>query len=303
MQKTVLNKILVLVITLIGCMATAHAQLLPFGNGYYKDRYLLNPAMCGTEHGLVLNAAYRKEQMSFSESPTGQYLTAAYGLSDKLGVGLKAEVNQSGPLTHLNVMGTYSYHLILTEKKKIYMGLSLGVTNNHLGISKTNGEADDPSLLSYNAKGTQVDADFGVAYTDGALLVQAAAPGLVSQFKKDYRDWVNKPLVFAAVSYKAKLSEEAEGIYAEPMVAFRAIKGFDNIIDGGANFTFLDDRLNIMAVYHSSKSISAGAGLQVFDKAVTISAIYHSTPSALKTFSSGGIEIAVSASLGNLFKK
>jgi len=303
MQKTVDYKKLVSLIAVICCMASARAQLSPFGNGYYQDRYLLNPALCGAKEGIVVNAAYRKEQLSFSESPTSQYLTAAYGISDKVGAGVKLEASQSGPLTHINAMASYAYHLRLTETKKIYMGLSLGVTNNHLGISKTNGEADDPALLGYNAKGTQVDADFGAAYTDGKLLVQAAMPGLVSQYKKENKDWVNKPLAFAAVSYKVKLSEEAEGIYAEPMVAFRAVKGYDNIIDAGSNFSFLGNKLAIMAMYHTNKSISAGAGLEIFDNTVSVNAIYHSTPDGLKTFSSGGIEIAVKASLGNLFKK
>jgi len=303
MQKTVNYKKLVLLVVLTACLVPASAQLMPFGSGYYQNRYLLNPAMCGQERELVLNAAYRREQLSFSESPTSQYLTAGYGISDKVGVGLKVEATQSGPLAHINAMGTYAYHVQFTETKKLYMGLSLGVTNNHLSLSKTNGEADDPALLGYNAKGTQVEADFGAAYTDGKLLVQGALPGLISQYKKENKDWVNKPLAFAAVSYKAKLSDEAEGIYAEPMVAFRAVRGYDNIIDAGSNFSFLNNKLSILAMYHSNKSISAGAGLEILEKLVSISAIYHSTPDGLKTFSSGGIEIAVRASLGDLFKK
>ena len=303
MQQTVNYKKLVMLVLVTGCLVSARAQLMPFGSGYYQNRYLLNPAMCGQERELVLNAAYRKEQLSFSESPTSQYLTAGYGISDKVGVGLKVEANQSGPLAHINAMGSYAYHVHFTETKKLYMGLSLGVTNNHLGISKTNGEADDPALLGYNARGTQVEADFGVAYTDDKLLVQAALPGLISQYKKENKDWVNKPLAFAAVSYKAKLSDEAEGIYAEAMVAFRAIRGYDNIIDAGANFSFLKNKLSILGMYHTNKSLSAGVGLEIFEKLVSVSAIYHSTPDALKTFSSGGVEIAVRASLGDVFKK
>jgi type IX secretion system PorP/SprF family membrane protein len=303
MQKTVNYKKAAAVIIVICSMASARAQLASFGSGYFQNRYLLNPAMAGGQTGLTINGAYRKEQLSFAESPTSQYLTADYGLTDKVGLGLKVEAIQSGPLSHIDAKATYAYHVQFTETKKLYMGLSLGITNNHLNISKTNGEADDPALANFNAKGTQVDADFGIAYTDGKLLVQGAMPGIISQYKKEASDWVNKPLAFASVSYKAKLSDDGEGIFAEPMLCFRAIKGNDNMIDAGANFSFLDNKLNIMGMYHTNKSVSAGAGLEIFEKIISINAIYHSTPGDLKTFSDGGIEIALRASLGNIFKK
>ncbi len=74
------------------------------------------------------------------------------------------------------------------------MGLSLGVNNNHLDISKTNGEVDDLTLLNYNNKGTRFEAGFGAAYEYGNLLVQAALPQLTSQFKKEENNWANRPL-------------------------------------------------------------------------------------------------------------
>jgi hypothetical protein len=182
------------------------------------------------------------------------------------------------------------------------MGISLGINNNHLDISKTNGEADDPSLLNFNNKPTKFEAGFGAAYMHGNLLVQAVLPQLASQFKKEENTWANRPLAFAAVSYKVKLSEEADGIYAEPMVCFRAIKNADNIIDAGSNFTFLNNRFNVMAMYHTSKSISAGVGLSIVEQ-VSINAIYHSTTGGLKTFSDGGLEIAIKFNLTGILKK
>src|SRR5882757_4449340 len=159
MQKTVNYKKVTAVIAIIFCMASAKAQLASFGSGYFQNRYLLNPAMCGQQKGVVINGAYRKEQLSFTESPTSQYLAADYGITDKVGLGLKVEATQSGPLSHIDAKASYAYHILITEQKKLYMGISLGFTNNHLNISKTNGEADDPALANYNVQGTQADAD------------------------------------------------------------------------------------------------------------------------------------------------
>jgi len=303
MKHIIQYKKLIPVIACICIATTANSQLVNFGGGYYQNRYLFNPAMSGLQQQLVVHAAYKKEQLSFNESPTNQYLTADYGVSDKAGVGVYVMANQAGPLKQLNAMGTYSYHIAFTEKSKLHIGISLGVNNNHLDISKTNGEADDLTLLNYNTKGTRFEAGFGAAYAYGNLQVQAALPQLASQFKKEENTWSNRPLAFASVSYKVKLSEEADGIYAEPMVCFRAIKNADNIIDAGSNFTFLNNKFNVMAMYHTNKSITAGVGLEIIDQIMSVNALYHSTTGGLKTFSDGGLEVGIKFNVSGIIKK
>lgn len=286
------------------CLATtAKSQLNTFGSGFYQNRYLLNPAMSGLQQQLIINAAYKKDQLSFTESPTNQYLTADYGLSEKAGVGAYVVANQAGPLKQINAMGTYSYHIAFSETNKLHMGISLGINNNRLDISKTNGEVDDPALLNFNNKSTKFEAGFGAAYAYGNLLVQASLPQLASQFKKEDKTWTNRPLAFASVSYKIKISEDADGIYAEPMLCVRAIKDADNIIDAGSNFTFLNNRLTVMAMYHTNKSITAGVGLQVLDQVVAVNALYHSVTGGLKTFSDGGLEVGLRLNLSGISKK
>lgn len=303
MKYAILYKKLLPVLACIGIAAAAQSQLTNFGSGYYQNRYLFNPAMSGLQQQLVVNASYKKEQLSFAESPTNQYLTADYGMSNKAGVGVNIMANQAGPLKQLSAMGTYSYHLAFSEKNKLHLGFSLGVNNNHLDISKTNGEADDPALLKYNNKGTQFEAGFGAAYTYGNLLVQAVLPQLASEFKKEESNRANRPLAFAAASYKLKLSDEAEGIYMEPMVCFRAFKNADNIIDAGSSFSFLDNKFNVMAMYHTNKSITAGFGLGIIDQIMTLNALYHSTTGGLKTFSDGGLEIGLRFNISGIVKK
>jgi type IX secretion system PorP/SprF family membrane protein len=303
MKQFIPYKKLIPVLACICLATTAKSQLSTFGSGYYQNRYLLNPAMSGLQQALVINAAYKKDQLSFNESPTNQYLTADYGLSDKTGVGVYVVANQAGPLKQINAMGTYSYHIVFSDKSKLHMGLSLGINNNHLDISKTNGEADDPTLLNFNNKATKFEAGFGAAYTFGDLLVQASLPQLASQFRKEENTWSNRPLAFASLSYKVKLSEEAEGIYAEPMVCVRAFKNTDNIIDAGSNFSFLNDHFNVMAVYHTNKSITAGAGLQVIDQILSVNALYHSVTGGLKTFSDGGLEVGLKLNFAGISKK
>jgi len=63
------------------------AQLASFGSSYFQNRYLLNPVWPAG------NPSYyqwrlQKEQLSFAESPTSQYLTADYGLTDIGSLGL-----------------------------------------------------------------------------------------------------------------------------------------------------------------------------------------------------------------------
>ena len=87
------------------------------------------------------------------------------------------------------------------------------------------------------------------------------------------------------------------------MLCLRAIKDPDNISDSGSNFTFLNNRFNVMAMYHTNKSITAGVGLQVIDQVVAVNALYHSVTGGLKTFSDGGLEVGLRLNLSGITKK
>ncbi len=272
-------------------------HLNPFGASFFQNQYLLNPAMSGLEDELKINAGYRKEWSSISNAPNNQYLTGDYKFRDKVGLGLKIINDNAGALRTTSAMATFSYHVpIMNEKSNMHFGISAGAVNRGIDNSKLNGDVDDPLLVNYNGKSTRFDADFGAAYTDERITVQAAMPNLVSYFNKDEKDAVDRTFLFASASYKFIFNDGDDRINIEPKVGFRGIKGYDHIFDIGSNFSLKNNLFNAFAMYHSTKNITFGAGLGIKQQ-FRIFASYTSGTSALKGYSDGNFEIGLSTAL------
>ena len=115
-------KAMMLLILIQAISEKSNAQLNPFGAAYFQNQYLFNPAMAGTEQKLKLNVAYRKEWNDISNGPVNQYLSGDFGLSDKVGVGLKVINDKAGVLSTTGAMATYSYHIGISDKQKLHFG-------------------------------------------------------------------------------------------------------------------------------------------------------------------------------------
>lgn len=272
-------------------------QLNPFGASFFQNQYLLNPAMSGLADELKLNAGYRHEWSSISNAPNNQYLTGDYKFRDKVGLGLKITNDNAGALRTTTAMAAFSYHVpVMGEHKSMHFGISAGAVNRAIDQSKLNGDVDDPLVLNYNEKNTRFDADFGVAYTDERITVQAAFPNLVSYFNKEEEDAVDKIFLLASLSYKFIFNEGDDNINIEPKLGFRGIKGYDHIFDIGSNFSLKNNIVNAFAMYHTTKNITLGAGLDIKQR-FRILASYTSGTSALQGYSDGNFEIGFSTSL------
>lgn len=286
------------VLMLMGAIASNHqsfGQLNPFGASYFQNQFLINPAMAGIDKNLKINLGYRREWNAIPDGPTNQYLTGEYGMSNKMNIGLNVNNDKAGVLRSTSVMAAYSYYVPLNEKdRKLHLGLSAGVVNRSLDNKTLNGDVDDMSLA--NAKGTHFDGGLGLAYSDSRLTVQGAFPNMVTYFGKNEKDVVTRTTFFAAASYKIPLNKE-NTVKLEPKVAYRGVKGFDNIIDVGANVSF-SDYLNFFGMYHTSKNVTLGAGLTVKSK-LTLMAIYTTSPPTLNDYTSGNFEIGIGLSLWN----
>jgi type IX secretion system PorP/SprF family membrane protein len=246
----------------------ANAQLSGMQTMYYQNQYLANPAMAGLELGLNLNLGYQQQWTSVPGGPKLQNFTADYNSGNRVGLGLNVNSDVAGLINRTRIMGTYAYHLPLNDKDdKLSFGLSLGINNTYIDYTKVNGDQGDASVQNYNQRNIYIDGDFGISYTSGKLNVQAAVPNLKSVFFNDDANSnleVDRATFFSAISYKAHIDNGISNITLEPKVAFRGVKGFDNILDAGAMLTMNDYKLNFSGMYHTNKSftVAFGVGLE-----------------------------------------
>ncbi|AOM81044.1 PorP/SprF family type IX secretion system membrane protein [Pedobacter steynii] len=268
----------------------SYAQLNPLTSQYYSNRYLINPAFAGTGDGLKLNAAYRKLWSNVPGSPLTQSITADYG-TGRVGLGLNVYNESAGLQRQTRVIGTYAYHLPLgANEQQLHFGLSLGFMNQRLETSDLYGNPNDPMVGQYNNRKTYLDGDFGLAYTSRKISLQLSVPNLKSVLKKDVIKLADVTTFYGAASYKIRISEGVEGIDLEPMVAYRGVKGFDNIWDGGAQLELADKQVFLLALYHSSKSATFGLGMDL-KKKYMVSGNYTTQTSALSGYTNGSFEL------------
>lgn len=272
----------------------ACAQLSPMGALYFQNQYLGNPAMAGTK-GLNVNLGIRQQWSSLPGAPATQILTADYAFAKKAGIGLNISNERSGLFKRMRTMASYAYHLPLNAgNKKLSFGLSLGFTKNRINNEDINGTVNDVIVAGYNQQDTYLDGDFGMAYTSDKLSVQATLPDMKDLFRKDLAQGsVNRSTFFSAISYKIRASGRY-GIDMEPKVVYRGIKGLDNILDVGANLTYVD-RVSFFGMYHTSQSASFGLGMNY--QSFSIVGIYTTATSVLTNYTSGNFEIGLKANV------
>ncbi|MEE1943825.1 PorP/SprF family type IX secretion system membrane protein [Pedobacter sp. KR3-3] len=274
---------------------TAQAQLNPLTSQYFLNQYQANPAFAGMMDGLNVNLNYRKQWSNIPGSPSTQSITADYKMN-KVGLGLNVFNEKAGSLQRTKAVATYAYHLPLNDNnQKLNFGASVGIMNERIDYSEVNGDPTDMSIAQFNNKGSLFDGDFGIAYTSNKLNIEAALPNIRSLIKQEDNNNVDRSQFYAAASYKFGTGTGVNALEIEPKVAFRGIKGYENIVDAGANFIFAE-KIFIMGMYHTTKSASFGAGIN-YKNSLAIMGFYTTETSALQGSANGTFEISLRASL------
>jgi type IX secretion system PorP/SprF family membrane protein len=289
--------ILFSIILALAFTESSKAQLNPLIAQYFNNPYLGNPSFAGIDSGFNIGISYRKLWNNIPGSPELQGFIADYG-HKRAGFGLNIGFDKAGLQRQSRVVGTYAYHLPISgNKKQLHFGLSLGFMNQRLSGSDVVGNGNDPLAVAYNERQTYIDGDFGIAFTGNRFKIEASIPNLNSFFKRSDIKLADIPTFYTAMSYKLGLSGGRDGVALEPKLAYRGVKGFDNMVDLGTNITLANDQIMLMAIYHSSKNASFGFGIDYKQK-YFISGAYTTQTSALSSYANGSFEISLKLHLG-----
>ncbi|WP_160717626.1 type IX secretion system membrane protein PorP/SprF [Chitinophaga solisilvae] len=267
--------------------------LQPLTSQYFQNQYMMNPAMAGIDSGLHVNVAYRSQWTDMPGAPVTKSATADYYFGDRVGGGINVFNDKAGLINRTKASFTYAYHLPLSNRKTDYLhfGLSLGINSERLDKSGLNGEMNDPAINAFNRRDNYFEIDYGMAYTGHNLTLQAAAPNLMNLLRKEDDRTVNGSTFFASASYRFFLEN---GIFnhIEPKATLRGVRGYESLVDIGANLVFLYEYLNVFGMYHSSRNFTAGVGFN-YKSILGIQAMYTTQTSGLKNYSSGSFELGL----------
>ena len=291
-MKIILSKFIALGL-LLSIGIGVKAQRNPFQSIYFQNPYLYNPALAGINPGLVINTAYRQQSSNFPGTPKTGTLTADLS-AGKVGLGITINDEQMGLIRQTRVMGSYAYHLQLSDyNQRLSFGLSLGLDDSRVSNSSVNGDLTDEEIAIYNQLKPYVDGDFGAAYTSNDFNAAVAIPNLKSSFFKtsDYRYDSGRLLFAAMASYKVQLQNEDASFVLEPLAGFRVVKGFNDIVDVGFNFTLNNYGLYFQSIYHTSQSLGLGFGLDQHTYAFNFA--YNLETGLLNNYTQGAFELGI----------
>jgi len=288
-------------IILLGSAMQANAQqnssavIDPFESQYFTNRYLGNPSMAGRDSGLNLNAAYRQQFNGIPGAPITQAFSADYNSGKRVGLGLIAYNDKAGLINNTRFALTYAYHLpVGAYSQELHFGISGAFAHTQLDPKGIIGDQTDPSIADFNGRKNKFEIDYGMAYTDTHMTLQASLANLIGYMNHFNNTTADEASFYAAAAYKFILNGPVNSI--EPQASLRGIKNYNSVADLGINMIMFQHLLNIYGMYHTSGNFSAGVGLHYKD-ILYIQGSYLSKIAGLKDYTDGNFEVDLTISL------
>ena len=157
---------LILLVAVATASWSAVAQQQLRRSQFVTNTYLANPAVAGTEPGMVLSSTYRNQWAGFSGGPSTMLLSGHRALPNGIGAGLILyNDDMGGAVSQSGIELTGAYSILLNNQDAVSFGLSM--KGNQFVFDGTNLEvyqSGDESL-----PGT-LESSFGVDFNAGMMV-------------------------------------------------------------------------------------------------------------------------------------
>ncbi len=319
------------------CLATpfVKAQQKPQYTQYVFNNLLLNPAVTGIENYTDVKLGYRSQWTGLQGAPVTSYLTVDAPLgsdfvqgdatampaeggvnpSSRLytqnymaaephhGIGFMLVSDQAGPITQTNIDVTYAYHLGLTDRMNLAVGVAAGF--NHISLNTASITLEnpfDPAIANANPSQWNPDLSTGIwlyssNYYVGASVQQLLPENLYYTSNNAHNQSKTVPQYFFTAGVKLFLTDD---ITLLPSFLIKEINPTPFTYDINAKFSF-QDKVWIGGSYRRDDSFGVLAGVNI-NSFINVGYSYDITTSALNTVSNGTHEIVISLLLNNRYK-
>jgi len=310
------------------------AQQRPQYTQYLFNNYLLNPAVTGIENYTDFKAGYRSQWTGLEGAPVTSYLSINAPLGQNFiygdaasqsdgntnplgrqytrdylsaephhGIGGMVVTDRAGPITQTTISGTYAYHLGLTNKLNLSVGVMAGVNRISLDVSQIVLEnPNDPAISNGNTSQFKPDLGVGVWAYSGSYYIGASVQQLIKQTitfgnKSVYNQGKTVPHYFLTGGFKLFLDDD---ITLLPSVLFKMVDPAPATYDINLKLAF-SNKLWVGGSYRHNDSKAAMAGINI-SSVINVGYSYDFTSSNLRTVSNGSHEIVIALLLNNRSK-
>lgn len=161
--------------------------MIVFPKSVYVPSVAYNPAVTGASRYVNVSGNFRDQWHGWRGAPR----TTAVNIHNyfdalRSGVEITVSHNEMGLEQNLNIKALYAYHVILSEKSYLSLGISGGILHRYFDRDKIYSEdMTDTDLLLYLDKKSYVDFDFGIEYNTEHFIARASITHLTNAQQKD----------------------------------------------------------------------------------------------------------------------
>lgn len=310
------------------------AQQKPQFTQYILNNYIANPALTGIENYIDVKASHREQWKGMEGAPVTNYFSLHFPLGKKddksnatsfnmtgtgmyvhnyredyiasephHGLGFIFLDDKAGQLKQTSGSITYAYHLGLSSRVNISLGIGVGFLKTGLNNGNLKPEATiDPALAAAQNAKISPDLNFGVWLYDYNYFIGVSVQQLLAQktainANNGFTGRKTVPHYFATAGYKFWLTDN---ISAMPSVMAKIAIPAPVSLDFNAKFAF-KDKFWMGGSYRSANVFSGMLGFNI-SSLLHISYAYDFTRSQLNTVSNGTQEIMLGLTLNNKLK-
>lgn len=325
---------IIVIFLLLSPIDHLYAQQSPQYTQYVYNSFLLNPAVAGIENYTDLRIGNRVQWKGLEGAPNTSYvsvhaplgkdflfdnansisgqgdnpMTRSYlqnyqAASPHHGLGLSAIIDQAGPLKRTDVNASYAYHLGLSSKLNVSVGIGAGISQVAVDISKIVLEDNSDALL-VNNNNTKIAPNlkmgiwlYGPRFYGGLSIHYLSREGIGSNggssvvLNKSQSQW------FASAGYKLYLSEN---IAVFPTMLLNYTKVMPLSAEANLKVAF-SDKFWLGGGYRRQDSFSANFGVNL-GYLLNMAYAYDFTTSKLNTVTRGTHEFVLGILLNNRYR-
>ncbi len=310
------------------------AQQVPQYTQYVLNGFLLNPAVAGIENYTDLRIGNRTQWKGLAGAPNTRYLSVhapigkdfVYDNANSLsgqgenpmnrsyvqtyqaaaphhGVGLAVVSDQTGPLSRTDLNASYAYHLGVSSRLNVSVGLSAGISQAALDASKLVFE-DNSDAFGANTNYRKIVPNlsagvwiYGPRFYGGLAIHQLLANSLAFVDNTSAMVQKRQPQLLLSAGYKLFLGDD---IALMPTFMLNYMASSPLTVDANTKIAF-KDKFWIGGGYRKNDSFSANAGFNI-GYLFNVAYAYDFTTSKLKTVSNGSHEIVLGILLNNRYR-
>lgn len=281
--------------------SSVNAQTDPSYRQYRFNALTLNPAQAGANSFNDISVLGTQYWVGMPGAPQTATISGNFKLFDNFGMGATVVADENGPVHSTNVSIVGAYHLKLTEKWKLSVGLKLSAINYNVITSElATTTSNDPDMLENLTTGLSYNAGFGFLVYSKKLYFGFSKPRVAAmRFNRmDMSMYVDKKSGY--IAYAGSDLSLTKKLDFRPSVMALFGNGGPLSLDVNAIFT-LNKLIDLGATYHFKGSVGAIVGVNIKEK-LYIGYSYAYPINRLNTVSIQSHELGLRLKFGKPFK-